>query len=48
LNERISLDGGQSWGANQRILPNLVGENGFANLVVDSSNQMHMLVVKEA
>jgi hypothetical protein len=46
LNERISEDGGQTWGENQRILPNLVGENGFADLVIDSSNKLHMLVTK--
>jgi hypothetical protein len=47
-NERISNDGGQTWGENQIILPNLVGENGYANYVVDSSNQLHMFVVKRA
>jgi hypothetical protein len=40
LNECISEDGGKTWG------DNLVGENGFASLVVDSANQLHMLVVK--
>lgn len=46
LNERISKDGGQTWGENHHILLNLVGENGFANLVTDSANQLHMLVTK--
>lgn len=46
LNERISTDGGLIWGENQRILPNLVGENGYANLVVDSAGKLHLLVVK--
>ncbi len=45
LNERISRDGGVTWSEPQRILPNLRGENGFANLVVDSANQLHLLVV---
>ena len=45
LNERISHNGGLTWGPSQQILPNLRGENGFANLIVDSANQMHMFVV---
>ena len=48
LNERISRDGGQTWDGNQIILPNLVGENGFANYLVDSANRLHLLVVKRA
>lgn len=47
-NERISNDGGKTWGENVFILQNLVGENGFANLVVDSANHLHMLIVKRA
>jgi hypothetical protein len=47
-NERISRDGGHTWSENQIILPNLVGENGFANYVVDSANLLHLLVVKRA
>jgi hypothetical protein len=47
-NERISKDGGQTWGENQFILQNLVGENGYANLVVDSADQLHMLIPKRA
>ena len=46
LNERISRDGGKTWGEAHQILPNLVGENGFADLVVDSADQLYMLVVK--
>jgi hypothetical protein len=45
LNERISHNGGQTWDSSNQILPKLVGENGFANLMLDSSNQMHMIVV---
>jgi hypothetical protein len=45
LNEQISHDGGVTWSEPKRILPNLRGENGFANLVVDSANQLHLLVV---
>jgi hypothetical protein len=48
LNERISEDGGKTWGESRRILSDLVGENGFASLVVDSSNRLHMLVIKRA
>jgi hypothetical protein len=48
LNERISFDGGKTWNQSNQILPNLVGENGYANLVVDSDKKMHMLVVKRA
>jgi hypothetical protein len=44
--ERISSDGGQTWGEPHQILSALVGENGFADFVVDSANQLHMLVVK--
>ena len=44
--ERISYDGGQTWGEPGYILPNLQGENGFADLVTDSANQLHLLVVK--
>jgi hypothetical protein len=46
LNERISTDGGLTWGKPHQILANLVGENGFADMVTDSANQMHMLIVK--
>lgn len=46
LNERISEDGGQTWGDSHRILTNLVGENGFADMVVDSANQLRLVVVK--
>lgn len=46
LNERISHDGGLTWGQPHRILSKLVGENGFADLVVDSDNQLHMLWVQ--
>lgn len=46
INEVISVDGGKTWGETHQILPNLVGENGFANLVVDGSNRLRMLVVK--
>jgi hypothetical protein len=45
LNERISRDGGVTWSEPQRILPNLRGENGFADLVVDSANHLNLLVV---
>jgi hypothetical protein len=45
LNERISPDGGLTWSQPRRILPKLVGENGFSNLLVDSANQLHMFVV---
>lgn len=43
LNERISLDGGQTWGESHQILANLRGENGFADYVIDSANQLHLL-----
>jgi hypothetical protein len=46
LFERISYDGGQTWGESTQILPTLVGENGFADLVADSANKLHLLVVK--
>lgn len=45
LNERVSRDGGLTWNEPRRILPSLVGENGWADLVVDSANQLHLLVV---
>jgi len=45
-NERISVNGGQSWGPARRIMPSLVGENGFADLVVDSAGTLHQLIVK--
>lgn len=44
--ERISHDGGLIWGESNFFLPNIVGENGFADLVTDSDNQLHLLVVK--
>jgi hypothetical protein len=47
-NERISRDGGQTWGENTFILQNLVGENGFANYVVDSAHRLYLLIVKRA
>lgn len=46
LNERISYDGGLTWSEPRRILSKLVGENGFSNLLIDSANQLHMLVVQ--
>ena len=46
LNERVSLDGGQTWGEAHQILANIRGENGFTDLVVDSANQLHLLVVQ--
>lgn len=45
-NERISPDGGQSWGTARRILPLLVGENGWSDLVTDSQGILHQLLVK--
>jgi hypothetical protein len=45
LNERISYDGGRTWEIPDRILPNLVGENGFASLITDITDQLHLLVV---
>ena len=44
--ERISQDGGQTWSDPEYILPNIQGENGFTDLVTDSANQLHLLVVK--
>jgi len=44
LNECISHDGGLTWSEPRYILTNLIGENGRANLVVDSANQLHLLV----
>jgi hypothetical protein len=46
LNERISPDGGLTWGEARQILANVRGENGFTDLVVDSANQLHLLVVQ--
>jgi hypothetical protein len=48
VNERISKDGGVTWDEPHQIMPNLVGENGFADLVVDSADQLYALVVKRA
>lgn len=48
LNERISRDSGKTWGAPHQILPNLRGENGYTDLVVDSANQLYLLVVQRA
>jgi len=44
--ERISHDGGLTWSESSYILPNLVGENGYADLVTDSADQLHLLVGK--
>lgn len=44
--ERVSQDGGRTWSQPRWILPKLVGENGFASLVVDSSDTLHLLIVK--
>lgn len=46
LFERVSHDGGLTWDEPRQILPKLVGENGFADLVTDSAGILHMLVVK--
>jgi hypothetical protein len=48
LMERISYDNGQTWANSNQILPDLVGENGFADLITDIANRMHLLVVKRA
>lgn len=45
-NERISTDGGLTWGPASRIMPKLVGENGWADLVPDSRGTLHQLIVK--
>ncbi|HEX9012350.1 MAG TPA: sialidase family protein [Anaerolineaceae bacterium] len=45
-NERISPDGGLTWGPEKQIFPNLVGENGWADLVTDSSGRLNLLLVK--
>lgn len=45
-NERISKDGGLTWSDEKVIFPNLVGENGWADLVTDSSDQLYQIVVK--
>jgi hypothetical protein len=44
--ERISTDGGRTWTGQQQILSKLRGENGFADMVVDSANHLHLLIVK--
>ncbi len=44
--ERISNDGGLTWSEPHFILPKIVGENGFANLVTDSAGHLYLLVVK--
>lgn len=46
INERMSDDGGQTWSQERRILPRLVGENGWADLATDSSGRVHLIVVK--
>jgi hypothetical protein len=48
INERISHDGGQTWGSPSQIFPNLVGENGFSKMVVDNADQLHLLTVNRA
>ncbi len=45
-NERISPDGGKSWGSAGQIMPLLVGENGWSDLVTDSRGILHQLLVK--
>lgn len=45
-NERISYDGGKTWTPAQRIMNRLVGENGWADIVTDSNNKLHMITVK--
>ncbi len=46
LNERISHDGGLTWDKPYRILNNLVGENGWAEMLTDSADNLSMTVVK--
>lgn len=45
-NERVSDDGGKTWSEERRIFPSLAGENGWADLVTDSNDQLYQLVVK--
>lgn len=45
-NERISNDGGKTWEPAQRILPMLVGENGWQEFVTDSQGILHQFVAK--
>lgn len=44
--ERISYDSGLTWSEPNYILPNLRGENGFADLVTDNADHLYMLIVK--
>jgi len=41
-----SDDGGLTWSAPDDIFPELIGENGFAELVYDSAGQLHLFVAK--
>lgn len=45
-NERISEDGGQTWGPAYRIFERLAGENGWSDLLTDSQGTLHQLLVK--
>jgi hypothetical protein len=46
INERISFDGGETWTDEKNIIPKLVGENGWADLVVDSDNNLYQIITK--
>lgn len=43
---RYSRDGGTSWSAPGRILPDLIGENGFAEFAYDSAGRLHLFVAQ--
>jgi hypothetical protein len=45
-NERISNDGGQTWGPAYRIFTRLAGENGWSDLVADHQGSLYQLLVK--
>lgn len=46
--ERISKDGGETWSRPKQIFQKLRGENGFTDLVVDSSGRLNLVFTKRS
>ena len=41
---RISLDGGETWGGAEQIIPELEGINGYVVSIIDGSDQLHLII----
>ncbi len=42
--ERISRDGGSTWGEPQQLIPEMEGLNGYVIPLIDSAGQLHLII----